>query len=366
MLQDYIDRRLLAKNRSVYFKKGKWVFHVICFLAYWVSTYLRMAPEFGYKAKPLPGPAGFNPLAVLPAILPFFLFFYFYCLYLIPVCFKRRLYRRFWIMLGALLVLVPWLDEGVQLLLKHLYPGLIAGSKGAGWAYLFSVYTEFITAFLGFTTALFFMELLEGVRTAKETRMNTEELSRTELQLLKTRMNPEFINRSLDDIVILSGSGNAAAPDAVVQFSDVLRYRLYRSNQRLVKLGEELQQLNNLFRLQHTLPAGVVSLEIEGANDRAMLTPMLLLNIAEALLTSYRDGDEWSLLLYILVEESELQLAIELNSRDHGLIREKLRSVHEETERICGTKLNFEIGQTENNYSIRLCLPIQLSSTASL
>jgi two-component system LytT family sensor kinase len=362
MLQDYIDRRLLAKNRSVYFKKGKWVFHVICFLAFWTSTYLRMAPESGSKGRPLW--ADFNPLSALPAILPFFLFFYFYCLYLIPVCFKRRRYRRFWIILALLLVIVPWLDEGCQLFLKHRYPGLIAGSKGAGWSYLFNVYSEFITAFLGFTTALFFMELLEGVRTAKETRINTEELSRTELQLLKTRMNPEFINRSLDDIVALSGAGNAAAPDAVVQFSDVLRYRLYRSSQRFVKLEEELQQLTNLFLLQHTLPPGVVSLEIEGKNENALLTPMLLLNIAEALLTSYRGDDEWSLLLYVLAEEAELQIAIELNSTDHALIREKLKIIQDETERICGTKLNFDIGQTETNYSIRLCLPIQLSSTA--
>jgi hypothetical protein len=145
----------------------------------------------------------------------------------------------------------------------------------------------------------------------------------------------------------------------------VLRYRLYRSNQMSVKLGEELQQLDNLFKLQHTLPAGVVSLEVEGENERALLTPMLLLNTAEALLTSYRDDDDWSLLMYILIEATELQVAIEVSSTDHKLIDEKLQIIHEETERICGATLNFDIGQTKNNYSIRLCLPLQLSSTVS-
>lgn len=359
MLQDYINRRLLAKNRSIYFKRGKWVFHALCVIVFWFVTYQRLER------------AGQHPQGIKAAIglllntIPFFSFFYFYCLYLIPVCFKQRRYRQFWIILTALLLLLPWLEEGLQALLKPYGLSVTEPSKHSGWAYVIYLYREFIAAFLGFTTILFLMELVEGIRTQQETGVNEAELLRTEVQLLKTRMNPEFINRSLDDIIALSAAGSAAAPDAVVQFSDVLRYRLYRSSRGLVRLDEELQQLENLFRLQHTMPAGTASLEVEGTNDRALLTPMLLLNIAEHLLTTYSRNDDWSLVFYVLVEEAALQIAIELESSRHQLIDGTLRTIQEETERICSAKLNFETDRTDNNYSIRIWLPIQLSSTVS-
>lgn len=364
MLQEYIDRELLAKNRSVYFKKGKWVFHLVCLIAFWLVSFLGFRDGFGL-ADDRPGlPSGSAAVAALVSILPFCLFFYVYCIHLIPVYFKQRRYRRFWASLALLILTVPWVEEGLNALLRAGFPGIAIENDPLSWSYLLKTYRNFLTAFLGFTTVLFLMELMEGVRTVKETGVNTEELDRTEVQLLKTRMNPDFINRSLDDIIAMSAAGMPQAPDAVVHFSDVLRYRLYRSGQPRVRLSEELQQLGNLFRLQYAMPAGAAVLEIEGENRDGLLTPMLLLNIAESLLATYSGRTPWSLHFFVLVEDAELQIAIELQSAGGPTTADRLTAIHEETERICGSKLTFAIEQSNNEYSIRICLPIQRASAA--
>lgn len=364
MLQEYIDRQLLAKRRSVYFRKGKWIFHLLCTVGFWFASFITFREGVGPAGKGTALSSGAAAITALISMVPFYFFFYVYCIYLIPVYFKQRRYRTFWTTLIILLLTMPWVEEGLNALLRAGFPGIPIDDEALSWTYLLKTYRSFLTAFLGFTTVLFLMELMEGVRTVKETSANSEELDRTEVRLLKTRMNPDFINRSLDDIIALSAHESPHAPDAVVQFSDVLRYRLYRSHQPRVRLAEELQQLDNLFRLQYAMPAGAAVLDIEGSDPDALTTPMLLLNIGESLLATYNPDGAWSLHFFVLVEADALQIAIELLSDGGSATLDRLIAIHKETERICGSKLTFAIEQSNNEYSIRICLPIQRRSAA--
>jgi two-component system LytT family sensor kinase len=356
MLHQYIERELLRKNKGVYFKKGKWVFHVLFLLGIWLPA----ANEISGNSK-----AALqlhqSLLAALLLMLPFLVFFYYYCLYLIPNCFKRNRYRSFWTMLAASLLVFPLIHAGLETLLDHAFPHLAIRKPGIPlFKYLLQTYMNFVANFMGFTSMLFIMELLEEVRTSKEIASNKHQLEATELHLVKTRMNPEFMMGALEGIIQLSEREQEEAPNAVIQFSDVLRYRLYRSTHSEVPLEQELQQLANLFSLYDSMPGhqGLFTLETEGTVEKKKIRPLSLIHIAEQLFTTYRQNQQWSILMYILIEASELQIAIELSCSDQTAVSEKIQMIENNLSKLSVAAPIFTVESELENHSIRICIPI--------
>lgn len=359
-ISNYIERQLVRKSLGTYFRKGKWVLHVLFVIIFWFTYCLKYLGDISHWR-----PGGIALAGSL--ILPFVIFFYGYCLYLIPFCFKRNRYRKFWLLLAAMLAVFPLIDHLCLHWAARGLPGLRKKLDNDGtWLPLLKTYFNFTTSFFGFTAFLYFMELLEGIHTHKETDRNQVQLAATELHRIKTQMNPDFMIRSLEGIIQLEAQDSEWAPGSVIDFSDVLRYRLYRSKERLVTLKEELSQLANLCRLHNALPGqeNTVTLETEGDDEASVLVPLSLINIAEPLLTTFREGKTWSLLLYLLIEEKEIQLAAELSTDDEDLDA-RLQSIGQDMERLLYSGLTFTVEKEQNTYSIRTCIPIFRNSTVS-
>jgi hypothetical protein len=300
--------------------------------------------------------------------MPFVIFFYIYCLYLIPYCFKRNQFKKFWILLLALLAAFPLIDYGLQIWALPSLPELAEKfANRSTWHSIAKVYIDFITSFVGFTSMLYFMEILEGINIHKETSQHKSQLTATELHRIKTQMNPDFMVRSLDGIIQLADQRDVHAPDSVIDFSDVLRYRLYRSKERLVPLDEEFSQLNNLFRLHNAIPGQVASctLEIEGDSTLALVVPLSLINVVEPLLTTFEPDASWSLLMYMLIEEKEIQVAVELTTDQGNTVNMVTERIHKDLQQLLYTGLNFTVEKEHNTFSLRTCIPIFRNLTAS-
>lgn len=362
MVNQYIERKLLRKNLGVYFKKGKWILHVLFLSGLWGAITIQLSEDnihiFNSEREGL---------GSFLRLIPFIAFFYTYCLYLIPYCFKRNQFKKFWILLILLLVVAPIIDIGWQYTIASWIPSIAASLKKSTLPHqLKETYKLFFSNFAGFSSMLFLMELLEGVRTSKDTHDNSTQLLATEKQLIKTRMDPKFINQSLDGIIRLTSAKDDAAPDSVIRFSDVLRYRLYRSAERYVLLDEELQQLGNLIRFHNAIHEAdaFCTLETEGLTEKKHLPPLSLINITEPLLNLYAPGIGWSLLIYILVEENELQAAVEL-SADHPHLSATFDTIEKNLQSIFGDKAIFSVETEATANSVRICIPILNNLIAS-
>lgn len=360
-IHSYIEKELLHKSLGTYFRRGKWILHVL-FVLLFLSVFLL---KYTKGIKDLQAD---TVLLALSLALPFLVFFYIYCLYLIPYCFKRNRYKRFWLLLLALLVLFPFIDYELQWLALPKLPKLRENLEGyEPWFIIGSIYSNFVSSFVGFTSLLYFMELLENVNINKETAAYRKELASTELHRIKTQMNPEFMTRSLDGIIQLADKADSNAPAAVIDFSDVLRYRLYRSKERLVALEDELAQLHNLFSFHNALPGrqGTATLEREGGPlEGAQVVPLSLINIAEPLLATFRPNSGWSVLMYLLIEDREIQVAIELTAPAEAGIEARTERIRLELEQLLYSGLNFTSEKELNNHSLRTCIPIIRHSTA--
>jgi sensor histidine kinase YesM len=72
----------------------------------------------------------------------------------------------------------------------------------------------------------------------------------SELSFLKSQINPHFLFNTLNSIYALSLKKSDDAPDIVLKLSEMMRYMLYRSEDKKVSLADEIQYINNYLALE--------------------------------------------------------------------------------------------------------------------
>jgi len=122
-------------------------------------------------------------------------------------------------------------------------------------------------------------------RREQEQREQQLEKARTEAELayLRGQLNPHFLFNALNSIHFLIPKSPEEAQTALSGFSDLLRYQLYRSEEKFVPLAEELAQLRKFASLSQLRMEDDFAFAI---NEPAELNgqrvpPMLLLPLIE-------------------------------------------------------------------------------------
>src|SRR5690625_7255120 len=62
----------------------------------------------------------------------------------------------------------------------------------------------------------------------------------SELNFLKTQINPHFLFNTLNSIYALALKKSDEAPDLILKLSEIMRYMLYDCNEDLVPLDQEI------------------------------------------------------------------------------------------------------------------------------
>ncbi|MCP4159364.1 MAG: hypothetical protein GY760_04780 [Deltaproteobacteria bacterium] len=73
----------------------------------------------------------------------------------------------------------------------------------------------------------------------------------TELDLLKSQINPHFFFNTLNNIFYLANEENAErTADGISTLSHLMRYMVYENNDQTISLKKEIEQINRYIRLQ--------------------------------------------------------------------------------------------------------------------
>lgn len=105
----------------------------------------------------------------------------------------------------------------------------------------------------------------------------------SELQLLKSQINPHFLFNTLNNIDSLIRSNPEKASNALVQVSGLMRYMIYETNASSVPLQKELDYIENLLHLQQLQYANpqLVDYSVEGNPEGIQVAPMLFVPFIE-------------------------------------------------------------------------------------
>lgn len=115
-------------------------------------------------------------------------------------------------------------------------------------------------------------------------KLETElKLKEAELNLLRAQIHPHFLFNTLNNLYGLTLEKSELAPELVLRLSGLLDYMLYRCNQPLVMLKDELEQLQNYIELEQIRYGKGLRLRVqtEGQPKEIQIAPMLLFPFVE-------------------------------------------------------------------------------------
>lgn len=348
-----VQLEINEKNRWVYFTKYRWVAHV----GYWIWVFFM--GTFIPAKGPITADVVLNHFFLDNVVIASF--FYFYCLYLIPYFFKRNKYFLFWVLVIASYLLSAAIDVPYERTIVHLTdpPSTKAGMSFK--EHYFSNLNGYLFNFLFFSIMLFFMEKNEENHTLLETEKEKKEIEEVKLNLLKTNISPDFLLRSLSQLKRAALVPETYTPDAILTFSDLLRYRLYRGRQTETPLAEELQALQSFvhfIQLDHIKNNLEVTLNMQGDAEDKFLAPLSLVNLLEPFCKTLPLNTA-NLDIILLIEADELFMEMYYSTRLSERIQRDLEEYGVGYNQLYGNILKFYFEDCEDESCIiRLALPL--------
>lgn len=128
------------------------------------------------------------------------------------------------------------------------------------------------------------IQFVEMQMKAKEREQTIiKEKLNTELQLLKSQLNPHFLFNTLNNIYGLTRKKSDMAPEAVLKLSEMLSFMLYEANSGTISIKKEMQFLDDyisLQRLRYPDSFRIVFNKMVDDEER-QIAPLLLLPLLE-------------------------------------------------------------------------------------
>lgn len=112
---------------------------------------------------------------------------------------------------------------------------------------------------------------------------------RSELDFLRTQINPHFLFNTLNSLYALTLKKSDDAPEIVIKLSDMMRYMLYESNEERVPLAKEIEYMQHYVDLE-MLRFGKkadINFEIIGDVNTQIIAPLLFQTFLE---NSFKHG----------------------------------------------------------------------------
>ncbi|HAS47598.1 MAG TPA: hypothetical protein DCS93_44385 [Microscillaceae bacterium] len=134
--------------------------------------------------------------------------------------------------------------------------------------------------FLGTAVSLKFFKI--WLRNQREIRQLEHSNLVTELDFLKTQINPHFLFNTLNNIYVLTRIDAERASKSLLMLSDLMRYQLYDCSKEQVALKDEITYINNLLDLEKIRKSNAkIDFKVNGKVNGQMLSPFIFVPFVE-------------------------------------------------------------------------------------
>ncbi|MEM8527279.1 MAG: sensor histidine kinase [Bacteroidota bacterium] len=212
-------------------------------------------------------------------ILVYYFYFWVNQNLLIPKILKERgvLYYGF-AMVGVILILYPLFIAFVRLLpiveileIAAFNRGQTFGTDGGGIPFFIMLLTVPIVV----STQWFRQN--SQIANLEKAKVDAE------LNFLRQQINPHFYFNTLNNLYALSLTKDQRTPEVILQLSELMRYVIYRGQEKTVLLKEELKYIEDYIQLQQIRLHKKLNyrLEKEIHDDCLLIPPLLFINLIE-------------------------------------------------------------------------------------
>ena len=207
---------------------------------------------------------------------------YFNIYFLVPNYFQDKRYPTYFILLiFSVIIITP-----IYLLTLYFkfYNDPIARLNLLNLQYYYYLFNFFI---IGSSTV--FVIIKDWILQKREKKELEKRNIQTELNFLKTQINPHFLFNTLNSLYALTLKKSDNAPEIVIKLSEMMRYMLYECNEKKVPLTNELNYLQNYIALEKLRQTQNVDIQfiVEGKVEDQMIAPLIFISFLE---NSFKHG----------------------------------------------------------------------------
>lgn len=188
---------------------------------------------------------------------------------LLPRLFYRKEYYKFFFTVALVVAAIIIVEEFV---LEKIYFPDTKGARFPGVIFSLLDVMPVITILAGFKFAW----------DASRKQLEVEELQlsvkESELQYLKSQINPHFLFNNLNNLYSYAIEQSPKTPSIILELSSVLRYMLYDCKEKFVALEKEIEHLKNFTKLNEMQveERGRVSFTTENITPGYEIAPLIL------------------------------------------------------------------------------------------
>ncbi len=257
--------------------KREQLIHVLSWLAYGMLIFYFQSRLFDI------GEALIHTLRLLAIHM---MVFYVNLMIFLPKIFERGKYLYYAIVVIAIIISVHYLIVYTNdLLPKPDFSELRGKGKPSSGLrpFLWLIFGSVVNSILMlFFSTIVWITTENRKRKQREASLIHEKLQ-SEMQFLKTQINPHFLFNALNNVYSLSYNKSPQAPKMIMKLSEMLRYVVYDTSEKKVSLGKELSYIQHYVDFQK-LKIGKdirVDLTMDQVQHDAMIEPMLLIPFIE-------------------------------------------------------------------------------------
>ncbi|MEI7595116.1 MAG: histidine kinase [Bacteroidota bacterium] len=104
----------------------------------------------------------------------------------------------------------------------------------------------------------------------------------TELNYLKSQINPHFLFNTLNNIYVQTRIDQNSAAQTILKLSDLLRFQLYECSKDKVTLASDIEYIKNYLELEKIRKTNAnVNFQIEGTANGKMISPFIFIPFVE-------------------------------------------------------------------------------------
>ncbi len=192
------------------------------------------------------------------------------------------------------------------------------------------------------------------------------EKAETELNFLKSQINPHFLFNSLNAVYFLIDKSNTEARQALHKFSEMLRYQLYEVKDVKISIEKEIAYLQDYIGLQQLRMENCeVQMQIEPTVKGFAIEPLLLLPFVENSfkhLSHYGNGTCNTVAIALSRQNGEMAFSIRNTTENKSFIEPYggigLANVKRRLELLYPQKHQLLVGEKDGWYSVHLTLKI--------
>lgn len=259
----------------------KWLFHykilhALLWMVVWASTFI----TYYNGTQPLLPQVCNAAMVILVSLIPFYLT----GLYLIPkYLYKKRYFLFAFLLILLIIVSGLFMMVAVRSVDHYFNPSILVIPISNPALLKFDIdifiWTSLIASFVSGGLKI----MIDSFRLRKRLLEVEKEKIATELNFLRSQINPHFLFNVINTIYFQIDKNNKDARASVEKLSEMLRYQLYECTTDKIEIKKELDYIKNYVAVQ-TLrmeKGSDIQLQIDDKIDNFKIAPLLILPIVE-------------------------------------------------------------------------------------